>query len=171
MKIVELNQSYLFQASQLVNSVFLDEDEEVLPARELQASLDPELLRNYQITQDDDIRSFQYYVAVSEHQVMGIIGLYELNSDFDKNDWIGWFCVDERYRGQRIGIQLLNYAVQQSKHRGKENLLLYTSTHENELKAQQLYDANEFHIIKTMPKDGYSLMYRQKKLNSTGIEQ
>ncbi|GGG81534.1 GNAT family N-acetyltransferase [Paenibacillus radicis (ex Gao et al. 2016)] len=163
MKIVELQKEYLGEASLLVNSVFGDEEEGVFPARELEASLDSKELSKYQATVDQDVRSFQYYIAIQDHHVMGIIGLYELQNDFEKKDWIGWYCVDERYRGQRIGINLLDYAVEKARLRGKEYLCLYTSTHENEKKAQMLYDQNHFHITKIIPKIGYDLMYRQKR--------
>lgn len=164
MLIIQLNPAYLEQASRLVRDVFGDEEEEIYPAWELGASLDENQLKEYQKTVDPDLRSFQYYVAVENEEVTGIIGLYELQEDFEQHDWVGWYCVDERYRGRRIGIQLLNYVIEASRKRGKHRLCLYTSTHESEQKAQTLYDQNEFHVTKTVDKGSYQLMYRQKNL-------
>ncbi|WP_165861191.1 GNAT family N-acetyltransferase [Paenibacillus paeoniae] len=164
MTIIPLNPIYLDQASRLVNDVFGDEEEELYPAQELWASLDKKHLKKYQTSVDAALRSFQYYIAVEDREVCGIIGLYEMQEDFEQQDWVGWYCVDERYRGRRIGIQLLNYVIEASKKRGKQRLCLYTSTHESERKAQTLYDQNEFYVTKTVNKGSYQLLYRQKNL-------
>ncbi|WP_028559943.1 GNAT family N-acetyltransferase [Paenibacillus pinihumi] len=164
MKIMELNRQYASKASRLVNAVFSDEEEEVFPARELEASLDPGMLRKYQAVVDASIRSFQYYIAVNGEDVLGIIGLYEMEEDYQQNDWVGWYCVDEQYRGQKVGIRLLEHVIEKARERGKANLCLYTSNHAREAKAQILYDRNHFHVTRIEPKDGYHLMYRKRVL-------
>ncbi|MFF2907305.1 GNAT family N-acetyltransferase [Paenibacillus sp. NPDC057934] len=162
--IVDLNDHYLAQAKKLVDLVFSSEEEEENPSQELEASLSQELLYQYRDEVDNQLRSFRYYVAVDGDQVKGIIGLYELEHDYEMNDWVGWFCVDNRFRGQQIGKRLLLHAIKESRIRGKQNLCLYTSTHENEREAQKLYEQNQFYVTRTVLQDGYDLLYRQKHL-------
>ncbi|MFC3748649.1 GNAT family N-acetyltransferase [Paenibacillus sp. GCM10012306] len=162
--IVDLNDLYLAQAKELVDRIFGYDDEDENPSQELEASLSQELLYQYRDMVDDQLRSFRYYVAVDGNQVKGIIGLYELEHDYKSNDWVGWFCVDNRFRGQQIGKKLLFHAINEARIRGKQNLCLYTSTHENEREAQKLYEQNQFYVTRTVPRNGYDLLYRQKHL-------
>ncbi|MEA3228851.1 MAG: GNAT family N-acetyltransferase, partial [Campylobacterota bacterium] len=45
------------------------------------------------------------------------------NSD---NCWLGWFCVDEEFRGQGLGKKLLDFSMLKAKELNKKSLQLYT---------------------------------------------
>ncbi|MGL4772771.1 MAG: GNAT family N-acetyltransferase [Clostridium sp.] len=162
-EIVPLSKEYLKQASKLVRHVFDDEDEP--PTIELEASIDPKKFSIYVEEYDEDLISLEYFIAVeNKKKVIGTIGLYSIYCNFENALWIGWYCVDKKYRGKGIGIALLNFAIKEAKNRGMKYLCLYTSTKGREKKAQEIYEKNGFFITQRIKKKGYEKLYRKKIL-------
>lgn len=162
-KIIALTTGYLSQAIKLVNNSFRDEDTE--PGMELMASLNTKGLAEYQ-NRNPEIVSLDYYIAVtSDAKVVGIVGLYEQSEDCRETTlWLGWYCVDRKYRGLKIGKKLLEHAIEKAKSRQAKFLALYTSTHKEEAKAQLVYDKFGFEITHRVKKRNYDLLYRRKAL-------
>ena len=87
----------------------------------LQASLDS---ANYQkLYKEENIESMKYFVGKVEQQVVGLVGIYTQEDDKNHSNWLGWFCVDEEYRGLGYGEKLLQFAIRQAK--DKKSLKVY----------------------------------------------
>lgn len=128
--IIKLTKEYLKSAINLVNAVFDEEDE--YPKAEIKASINEQWFNEYKSKYDNNLISTEYFIVTNEKQkVKGIIGIYELEDDYEDTMWIGWFCVHKKYRGKGIGKTLLNYSIEVAKERGKRYLSLYTSTDKN----------------------------------------
>lgn len=78
------------------------------------------------VCQKIGIRELEYWTALMKEDVAGLIGLYTELDDED-SVWLGWYCVDPIYRGQKIGKKLLSYAIDEANKRGYTCLKLYTS--------------------------------------------
>lgn len=162
-KIINLNESYVKRAIKLVMNTFEDEGESI--KKELWASVNEEKLIKYIKKYDRHMRTLEYFIAIdSEKNLLGIIGLYSLNESYENTYWLGWYCVSKRHRGKGIGKLLLDYAIETARERGKSYLCLYTSTDENEAKAQEIYEKNGFYITKRIKKHDYEILYREKVL-------
>ena len=112
--IIKLTIEYLKSAIKLVNTVFDEEDE--YPKAEIKASINEQWFNEYKSKYDNELISLEYYIVTNEKQkVIGIIGLYELEGDYQDTMWIGWFCVHKKYRGRGIGVALLNYSIEVAK--------------------------------------------------------
>ncbi len=110
-----------------------------------------------------------YWVA-EDPKVVGLTGLAWDNDD-SGIVWLGWFCVDSRKRGKKIGSKLLDYSIRQAKRRGFEKLRLWTSTLPFEKNAQGLYESRGLIIYdrervrKTKSrKRGFTKLYRELEL-------
>ena len=161
--IIKLTKEYLKSAINLVNAVFDEEDE--YPKAEIKASINEQWFNEYKSKYDNNLISTEYFIVTNEKQkVKGIIGIYELEGDYQDTMWIGWFCVHKKYRGRGIGVALLNYSIEVAKERGKRYFSLYTSTDKNEADAQVLYELNGFYITKRIYKKGYEILFRRKDL-------
>lgn len=164
--IIPLTVKHLNQGITLVKSTFKDEGKSL--KRELEASVDEKKFAKYVKKYDRNTKSLEYFIAIDKgcenQKVLGIIGLYSINDDFKDTYWLGWYCVDISERGRGIGKALLNYAIALARKRGKKYLCLYTSTDENEAKAQKIYEEYDFFITKIIKKRGYKILYRKKIL-------
>lgn len=163
-KAVPLEKKYLFQAGKLADAIFLYEKD--TPSEAFEASLDKEKFKTF-IKFYVDILSLEYFVALDQKEnILGTIGLYTQKSDEKNTDWLGWFCVDEKYRGKGVGQLLLDIAIKEARNRGKRFLKLYTSTNPNEAKAQMLYEKNGF--LKTdqesINEGAFETFFRKKEL-------
>ena len=126
-----------------------------LPERSIRASLDKTVADQY-----DDMGRFknrEYWCVLNETQVIGMIGLMEMDEDKKTTDWVSWFCVHPDYRKQGVGAQLIDHLCEISIGRNKEFLKLWTSDAPNEKDAQALYEKKGFKVISTEPhKEGHS---------------
>jgi len=93
------------------------------------------------------INEMQYWVAKKKNseKVIGITGIYTEPSDDKENCWVGWFCVDEEYRGKGFGKALLEYTMKMAREYlfedqlvGSSNVHLYT------------HNTKEFNVATTM---------------------
>src|SRR5437870_2407999 len=74
-----------------------------------------------------------HYIAVDNNKVIGVIGWYQDNVNY-ANDamrdkfpgidayWVGFFVVDKKYRGQKIGAHLLERLEEVIKRKGVNKL-------------------------------------------------
>lgn len=110
----------------------------------LNASLDPQ--NHSSILAKLALMSLEYWVAIYENKVVGLIGLYEETSDHEDSIWLGWYCVDEKYRGLTIGKKLINFAIEEAKKKNKYFLKLYTTLHDEYAVARDLYEKLGFFV-------------------------
>lgn len=119
----------------------------------LYASLVPS---SYQVHKKLGIIDLSYWTAIdSESQnISGLIGLYTELDDPDAI-WLGWYCVDHKYRGHKIGSRLLSFAIDEAKKRGKSTLHLYTTADEDYATARMQYEKIGFVHYKSVKNDLY----------------
>lgn len=110
----------------------------------LNASLDPQ--NHSSILAKLALMSLEYWVAIYENKVVGLIGLYEETSDHEDSIWLGWYCVDEKYRGLTIGKKLISFAIEEAKKKNKYFLKLYTTLHDEYAVARDLYEKLGFFV-------------------------
>lgn len=162
-EVVPLTKEFLEESIDLVESIFDDEGTSL--RKELEASVDEKEFVKYVKRYDRNMKSLEYFIAIDKrYSVLGIIGLYSLKKDYKDTYWIGWYCVDENERGKGIGKELLEFVINMAKFREKKYLCLYTSTDNNEAKAQKIYEQYGFFITKVIHKKGYEILYRKKVL-------
>jgi len=166
-KAIPLEKKYLIQASHLANTIF--PNEKVSPGEAFEASLDKDKLKTFIKLNNDhnDIVTLEYFLALdNKENILGTSGLYSQKSDEKDSYWLGWYCVDEKYRGKGVGKLLLEIAMSEAKNRGKRFLKLYTSTDPNEAKAQIIYEKNGFFITNQEKiKEGeFEIFFRKKEL-------
>jgi len=105
------------------------------------------------------IMDLAYWVAVDDasEEVVGLVGLYTEEDDDEDMVWLGWFCVDPDYRGQKIGAMLLEFAINQAREQGKKHLYLYTTDDQEYTTARSLYEKKGFVNYKV---EGETLYYK-----------
>ena len=119
----KLTKQLLQKAQTLRDKVFKDKDEAFI------ASLTP----NHQYYKKHNITKLEYFVKIKDNEVIGTIGLYEENNE----TWLGWFCVDERYRNQGIGQEMFDFILKKA-----SKLKIYTD--KDNFVAQKFYEKNGF---------------------------
>ncbi len=62
-----------------------------------------------------------------------------LAQEDEKNCWLGWFCVDETYRGKGFGKRLLQFAEEQAISFNKETIYIYTYNTKKYIRAIEMY--------------------------------
>lgn len=151
MRIEKLNSARLGDAIKLRDHVF----NELLPLEyeTLEASLNTQKFSEWY--QKAQIKTLEYWVASDEDDtLLGLVGLYTQRGDSKSKVWLGWFCVDRKYRGKKVGSSLLDFAVETAKSSGFSELHLYT-TYDDEFKqARFLYEKRGFVKYKELKKDG-----------------
>jgi len=147
MKIVPLNEKYLSSAEKLIEKVFNTSKEE---KKTLISSLYLQKYKNY--LQKHGFRELKYYVLVEDEKVIGITGLYAYDKD---SYWLGWFCVDKKYRNKGFGKKLLDFAIYKTQI--KNFLYLYTEDCDEFKKARKLYEKFGFELYK---REGKFLYYK-----------
>lgn len=152
MEIVPLTEKTLNRTVKLVTKIFPPEYEEEPGTEELPASLNPEAHR--QFLDKTQMTFLQYWTAVDGRRVAGSVGLYCYKDDEHEADWLGWYCVDERYRQNGLGTKLLLFAINKAKERGKDYLRLYTTDDEDELDAHRLFEKYGFKVVGQKPWGG-----------------
>jgi len=136
LNIVPLSDDTLSQANKLRDSIFLDISD--IEKDTLTASLNKN--KYFTCFKDNKIRDMKYYVSYThDKKVAGLIGLYEEISDAKDMCWIGWFCVDKRYRGFQIGKNLLDFIIEKAKSINKTMIHLYTYDADEFQKAKEIY--------------------------------
>jgi GNAT superfamily N-acetyltransferase len=132
-KIVPLTSDRLSQAIELVLSAELDTKEEIEHHLKHLAA---------------------HYIALFDNKIIGVIGWYNddvnyakdaMGEDFPGKEayWIGFFAVDEKYRGKGIGFALLKRIEEIVKNKNQKSLWVSSvpETH-------KYYKRQEFRLVK-----------------------
>lgn len=159
-----LSKETLKESLKLLDSVFGDDPEDKFTyTRAFNASLgDKKYLEMYKGMTPEHL---QYYVAVHEktREVVGTTGLYAYENDIKENIfWVGWFCVDPKYRGKKIGSMLLDFTIQKARDAHKAGLKLWTTTSPKWDSAQILYKRRGFVVTeKEKARGQYEKVYME----------
>jgi len=142
----------LKEAETLRDRIFKDDLEDIEKGL-LLASLDT--TRYKKICAANEVRTVSYWVAkdIKSGKVIGLTGIY--TEDEDESCWLGWFCIDEEYRGKEFGKRLLEFSIEQAKNMGKKYLHVYT------------YKAKRFKTAITMYKQYGFVEYQEKRDDDT----
>jgi len=154
MNIKSLSEGTLKPAGDLlINTFELDESDFDYPPRWLKASIgtDKKIFDEY------GVNYTEYWVALDDSGLVGVVGLYAVNEGKDDTYWLGWFAVSRKARRKGVGSKLLDFAIQKAREDGKKYLRLYTSDSKIEEKAQLLYDKYGFKTVSegSLEKAGY----------------
>lgn len=165
-RIVPLSEKNLEDAIALAHMVFkTDVESGNPPEMGFRASLDTQWKKKL-LAKNQNIKDLTYFLLVDEYEkVIGTTGFYTHINEPDVV-WLGWFCVNSEYRGQKLGEYLLKWSIEKAKEQGYSILRLYTSTEPNEAIAQKLYEKMGFQIvgIEKEEKDEYTTLYKELKL-------
>lgn len=102
------------------------------------------------------------WVLMFEGKVIGITGLYQVRKN--KECWLGWYCLNKKYRGKGIGKLLLKWTLKRAKALGFKKIKLYTSDDPDEREAQFLYDRLGLKRYRSVGIKEYTKIYRSKIL-------
>ena len=138
-EIEKLSKDRVDEATDLIVNTFDIKDE--LDKQTLKASVE----KDFKLYKKLGIKDMQYWIVVKYHKVIAITGLYTQAEDNENECWLGWFCVDRRYRKNKIGQKLLDFSLQKAKELNKEVLKLYTYNSDKYKPAIKLYEKNFFH--------------------------
>ncbi|MBI2507407.1 GNAT family N-acetyltransferase [Candidatus Woesearchaeota archaeon] len=167
MKIKSLSTATIKQASALTLKLFepspKDED---YPPRWFSASIDPK--KHLNLFEEFKVKKLKYYVAIDEKtkKIIGTTGFYTSSQDEKEAYWLGWWCVDEKYRNKGVGTKLLEFIINKARKAKKKFLRAYTSTDPHEYEAQKIYEKHGFKVFKeeSIPEKPYKKLYRELKL-------
>lgn len=150
MVIKTLSETTLKEAIQLRDKVFTHLDK--CERETLSASLYTDKFAAWYV--ENGIQQLTYWVAIDEltKKLVGLVGLYTEYGDNDDMIWLGWFCVDPDYRGQKLGAMLLEFAIDRAREHGKSFLHLYTTDEPEYSAARALYGKRGF--VKYKVEDG-----------------
>lgn len=140
--IEKLSRNTLLAAKLLRDKIFVDlEDKEKAL---LEASLNKDTL-SY-VYKQNEIKEMQYWIARDKKtlQVIALTGLYIEEEDDEDSCWLGWFCLDERYRGKGFGKELFNFSIEQVKRISKRYLHIYTYNSKKYKPAIHMYKSYGF---------------------------
>ncbi len=87
-----------------------------------------------------------YLVKQNDNKIVGISGLYSLNSDKNDEFWLGWFGVLKKYRNKGIGGCVLDKTFKIASDNGTKELFVFTW---NDNKAIELFEKKGFKDIGT----------------------
>ncbi len=121
----------------------------------LQASLDKSTYE--ECWKKNELTSIQYFIMLdtTKDKVMGLTGIYNEEEDSDDMCWLGWFCIDIKYRGQGLSKKLLDFSIDMAKQLNKKYLHLYTYDSREYIPAMKLYERYDFTIYDRDEKDIY----------------
>jgi len=88
----------------------------------------------------------EYWVAKDKStlQIIGLTGIYTEIDDDEGDCWLGWFCVDKKYRDKKFGKILFAFSIEQAKIQEKKYLHIYTYNSKRYQKAIKLYQKSGF---------------------------
>ena len=163
-KIVPLSEETKEKSLKLLEDIFHAFDEEEDPYIWFKISLEPE--KNTEMMKEHGVRDVRYFVVLDKDKVIGTTGLYHILSEPQETVWLGWFCLDPKYRGQGLGKMVLSWTIDRAREEGNNLLKLYTSPNENLSIAQKLYDKFGFKTTKTEQKNGETVIYKELDLSN-----
>jgi len=144
MRIEPISKETLKYAILLRNKIFPDLQECE------KGTLEASLIQNGKY-KECDITYLKYFVMLDEKKVIGLTGIYIEENDNIDECWLGWFCIDEKYRGKGLGQKLLDFSISKAKELNKKILKLYT------------YDSKEFQAAIILYKKNNFIQYKKHK--------
>ena len=119
-----------------------------------------------QIYRENEIETMQYWVArdKTELKVIGFTGIYTEPKDNEDSCWLGWFCIDPKYRGIGFGKELLEFSIDRAKELSKKYLHLYTYDSKEYQPAINLYKQYGFEIYKSGREESNREIYMKRYL-------
>jgi len=164
--IEKLSINTLNEAETLRDKIFSQIDKK--EQKTLEASIDKETL-SY-VLKENEIKDIQYWVAKDKKnsRIIAMTGLYTELEDDEDSCWLGWFCLDKRYRGKGFGKELLNFSIEQAKSLSKRYLHIYTYNSKEYKVAINMYKSygfKEYHVKNTRYKRDmyFNINIRDKK--------
>jgi GNAT superfamily N-acetyltransferase len=132
----------LQEATILRDTIFndIDEDEKKL----FDASLSP--IANKKVLRLNDIKIVHYWIARDKKsaKIIGITGIYSEIKDEEDDCWLGWFCIDKKYRKKGFGKQLFDFSIELAQNMDKRTLHIYTYNIKKHAKAIEMYKRSGF---------------------------
>lgn len=109
------------------------------------------------------LRSWKYWVAVQNGQVVGISGFYELKYSF----WLGWFAVKPEFQENGIGNLLYQKFEKTGKERGFKEIFVETSREPQFAKAREFYQRKGFRAteVPDYPWQYLNILFFKKELS------
>lgn len=156
MEIIPLNEKHLSSTEKLLKKVFNPSKEDMLT---LISSLYPEKYKKY--LQENGFIELKYFILIEDNQLIGLTGLYAYNK---VSYWLGWFCVDDKYRNQGYGKKLLDFAIYKAQNR--KFLYLYTEDSDEFKTARKLYKQYGFELYKKDKYLYYKLDFSKTEINT-----
>lgn len=114
--------------------VFIEEHDHNLIREHLPASLDD----GYVTDEEGHRRFVKYYIMRDGEKIVGCIGL-SVKKEEEDSYRIGWFGVDEHYRGLGLGKKLISFVIEKARDNSKNSIKVYSSNHPNEREANEMY--------------------------------
>ncbi len=148
MIIESLSAENIHEAIRLVHSVFPDDAaQKDTPGSAYWASLEPERYKDF--WKRNNTQLLLYFVVLEEitRALVGVTGFYRFNSDPPERIWLGWYCVDLKYRNEGYGKKILEWTMKKAREMGYLKLRLYTSDDPNEAAAKRLYEKLGFKLV------------------------
>ncbi len=155
-----LSYKTLKEAENLRDSIFRDDLEDI--ERDLLlASLNT--TRYKKVCEENEVVSISYWVAkdIASKKVVGLTGVY---TEADDECWLGWFCIDEYYRGKEFGKRLLEFSIDQAKKMEKKYLHVYTYQASRFERAINMYQKYRFEQYKITDSKYKRNLYFKKSL-------
>ncbi len=152
----------LKEAETLRDRIFKDDLEDIEKGL-LLASLDT--TRYKKTCKENEVRTVFYWVAkdIKLGKVIGLTGIYTENED--ESCWLGWFCIDEEYRGRKFGKKLLEFSIEKAKKMEKKSLHVYTYKVKRFEKAIEIYKKYNFEKYQKENNNDKLIIYFKKTLS------
>lgn len=126
------------------------------------ASLHPDEHRTF--WERSQLKTLEYFaVKDTTGVVVGITGLYTEKIESSEIVWLGWYSVHPLHRGKGYGREILQWTIDEAKHRGFRTMRLYTGDDKDEETAQIVYEKFGFKEIGREKKNGdsYTTLYKE----------
>ena len=101
---------------------------------------DKELAQKYYVRffEQNQFPEDKNYVGGIDNRIITVIGYYQ-DEEVDNIYWLGWFYTHRDFKRQGYGEQMLDYIMNELKHKHVEKLYTHTSSYKLYKPAQALY--------------------------------
>ena len=141
-KVEALTKYTLYETEILRDKIFSDieEKEKLL----LKASISPNISKK--IFAINEIITSKYWIVRDNitNDIIGLTGIYTEVSDTKDDCWLGWFCINDKYRGKGFGKRLLEYSIDLAQEINKKYLHIYTYDIKKHKRAISMYEEYGF---------------------------
>jgi len=134
MQLIPVEKNNLGHAIDIASTIFPHDVDEV--KKYLSASINP--MDKWDFADAHLVNKLHYDLLVYNCNIIGITGIYEEKID-PQIAWLGWFGLQESYRGKRLGRLLLQLTIDSAKKAHYDCLRLWTLDHPDYYNAIHLY--------------------------------